>query len=112
MALMADIVVQIDYSLRHGRDDYVKDIALAECQTIMELARDEILALRSKLVAKDVDLQRKDAEIFRLKERLLDRQIEQERMAREVDEIVANYAKLEQLVEQVKQICYREPGHA
>lgn len=114
---MTDIVTQIEHRLTAF--EHTENAEVAECLTVLELAKDEIMAARDRLVVQAVDLERMGADNrtlrganMVLKEKLLDRQIEQERMAREINEIVANYAKLEQLVDRVRQLSYREPGHA
>ena len=85
-----DSVTQLTEMIDNIEQNGYHVLQVADCVTLMELARDEILELKQKL---------------------LDRQIRQQEMERQVSEIAADYKQLHCLIEQFK-TRFMTAGHA
>ena len=85
-----DSVTQLTEMIDNIEQNGYHVLQVADCVTLMELARDEILELKQKL---------------------LDRQIRQQEMERQVSEIAADYKELQHLIEQFK-TRFMTAGHA
>jgi hypothetical protein len=87
-------------------------IVCAEAADEVERLRAESEEFRRLYTLTEAKLMAAEKEIVRLNDKLLDRQLVQQRMAREIEEVVAMYKKLHHLVDEVRTLSSRPEGHA